>query len=130
MWLKITFVVICTILLAIAHYFLSCKVDFLIAKWLGDIQKIGENGWASYGNLKWTISSLLGPAMVLHVSVMLGLTILSGLFPSLLLANILFKVKLFSGSYYWIAVGFAITWILRVPVPIKYSLYYFTSVHY
>ena len=130
MSLKITFVVICTILLAIVLFFLSCKVEFLIAKWLGDIQKVGESGWTSYGNLKWTFSSLLGPAMALHFYAMLALLMLSGLFPSLLLANIIFKLKPFFGTYRWVAVGFAITWALRIPVPLKYSLYYFTCIHF
>jgi len=40
---------------------------------------------------------------------------LSGLFPSLLLANTIFRLKLFFGTYRWVAVGFAITWALRIP---------------
>lgn len=130
MLLRIIFLLIGTVLLAGVYYLLSCKLDFLIAKWMGDVQAIEKTGWTSYGNVKWTFSSLLGPAWAVHISVALAVTILSGFFLSLLLTNAVFRITPFCGRYYWIAIAVVLTWILRIPVPIQYSLFYFTAVRY
>jgi hypothetical protein len=127
---KIAFVIVSTALLSVVHFFLSCKVDFLIAERMGDIRQFGEGGWTSYGNISWTFTSLLGPALALHRYAFLGLAILSGLSCSLLVAGTFMRTRLFPGSSCWIFITVVLTWVLRIPVPMKYSLYYFTTVRY
>ena len=127
---KIIFIIISTILLAVVHYLLSCKIDFIIAKWMGDVQTIAGSGWTSYGNIKWTFSSLLGPACAIHILIALMFSVISGLFLSILLTNLVFKITPVCGYSYWIIIAITITWILRIPLPIQYSLYYFTCVRY
>jgi hypothetical protein len=127
---RITLVIVGTALLTVVHYLLNCKVDYLVAKMMGDVQKLFGSGWTSFGNIKWMFSNILGPALAINKYVGLGVAIASGLFLTLLLRNILFKISPLFGSHYWLAIAILLTWVLRFPVPIKYSLYYFTSVRY
>ena len=127
---RIIFLVVGTVLLTVVHYLLSCKIDFLIAKCMGDVQRINETGWTSYGNIGWTFSSLLGPAWALHIAAVLVVALLAGFSLSLFLVNLMFKISPVFGHHYWIAITIVITWILRIPLPLKYSLFYFTSVQY
>lgn len=130
MLVKIIFLIVSTIILTAIHYLVSCKVDYLIAKWMGDIQKMPASGWTSYGNIDWIFSSILGPVWALHIYIALLLCIFSGLFASLILFNYIFNISPILGTHYWLVIAISVTWIIRIPVPIRYSLYYFTSVHY
>jgi len=127
---RITLVIVGTALLTVVHYLLNCKVDYLIAKAMGDIQKISGSGWTSFGNIKWIFSNILGPAFGVSKYVALAVAIASGLFLSLLITNIVFRITPLFGDHCWLLIAVLVTWVLRFPVPMKYSLYYFTSVRY
>ncbi len=121
---------VCTLILACAHFILSCKIDYLIAKWMGDVQKINESGWVSYGEIKWTLTSLLGPAWALNISIALFLSVIAGFSLSMVIINLFYKLIPLSHTYYWLICIVVFTWIIRIPLPMRYSLFYFSSVKY
>jgi len=117
--------------LTAAYWGLAYLIDYFIAvKLMGDLQRVSGSVWTSVGTIKWTFSSVLGPAFAISKYVALAVAIVSGLLMSLLVRNIIFRVAPLLGSHYWLAIAILLTWILRFPVPLRYSLYYFACVRY
>jgi hypothetical protein len=127
---QIVFLIIGTILTSVLYLFLSYIIDFFIAtKVMGDLHT-HSSSWTSFGNLRWTFSSILGPAMSINKWGFFVIGAASGLFFTMYLRNVVFGVRPYAGSHYWLLCAIIITWILRYPVPLKYSLYYFSCVRY
>ena len=78
----------------------------------------------------WTLSSLLGPALAVHWTCCAALMLVAGgALTAVLLRLFTHAVPIF-GRCCWIGCLLVLLWVLRIPVPIEYSLYYFVAIRY
>ena len=107
--------------------------DMLIAQSLGAFRKLppGPYGqWTEIGAIPWTFSALLGVGMSIYRPLALVIILYTGLVSSLLLANYATGTERPMGKYRWIGLSVAALWLLKVPVPIDYSLFYWIAMRY
>lgn len=94
----------------------SCSVDMIIA----EVIPIEA----------WTFSSLLGPALAVHWACCAALVLLAGFSVSYLLVWLFFRRWMHLAHPRAVLVVAFVLWILRIPLPLRYSLFYFTTIRY
>ncbi|HEV3168143.1 MAG TPA: hypothetical protein VGZ22_29335 [Isosphaeraceae bacterium] len=115
---------------SVMNWLWHCKTDYLIASALGGVEHDPASGWTAFWNMDWTWSSLLGPVMSVATPAMLLLLLYSGLVTALLLINLLTKRSRRLDTHYWILISAIAVWLIRVPVPIQNSLFYYVCTKY
>jgi hypothetical protein len=117
---------------AVLNYLWSWFTDFLIAYTLGGYRTYPDGRWTEIGNISWTLSSLLGVSMSVTTPAMgiILMPMLAGLALSLLMLNFITEVEKPFGRRHWLAWSVALLWLLKIPVPLEYSLFYWTAVRY
>lgn len=118
----------------LVNFVLSAAVDFSIAERSGGVSEISQDvavfgGGQSFGGIEWTFSSILGPLLALPIpfGAIFGM-LLTGLFVWLILWNIITGRNKRLGNYNWLVFANVAVWLLRFPVPIEYSLFYWTAI--
>ncbi len=131
-----TFVLISCILapfLALFNYFLSAMTDTAIASSLGAFRKLppGEFGqWTEIGVISWTFSSLLGVIFTVSPPLALLAFLYSGFVIALLGLNLFGETENSFGKGKWLLWSVILLWLVKIPVPLDYSLFYWIAVKY
>lgn len=131
--------------LGVGNSIVSAMIDFRIAESLGGVNEISHNASNEilrntsiesngrvFGGIDWTYSSVIGILMTLmspSLGLILGI-IASGSFPTWILHNFTFGKNKPFGNYYWLIWINVLFWVLRFPVPLEYSLFYWTAIKY
>lgn len=129
---------VCSFLFGGLNYVLSCLVDFAIARQLGAVRPITSglfSGGEEYGGIEWTLTSFWGLFFSLPrgsafaVGFLLGALVV-GYAAFELIRSIFFAHQVIARKVaFWIGVNLAL-WVLRFPVPIEYSLFYWTAIRF
>lgn len=110
----------------------SAMIDFRITESLGGVKRPVSGGWTQFGGIDWTYSSVIGILMT-TMSPAIGLItgiIASGVFSGWLLHNFTFGKSKPLGGYYWLVWINILFWVMKFPVPLEYSLFYWTAIRY
>lgn len=119
----------------LAHYIWSCAGDILIAQAMGAFRPLppGPYGqWTKIGDITWTFSSLIGLVMSLTTPGfgIIVVPTLAGTLLLLLIVNLGMEVERPFGKCYWLAWSVLLLWVVKVPVPIPYSLFYWVAMRF
>ena len=119
-----------SVALGIACFFWSIQTDFWIAKASGAIIEPPPPAWTTFSTPDRMFGSLLGPAMSVHPVLFLGGCLLAGLFPSVILLQSVRRKKLVLGRFAWLLLATVTLWLIKVPMPGNWTLYYQFEVRY
>jgi hypothetical protein len=128
--------IVCAFALGFLNFLVSSSVDFLIAEKLGGVRDIPQDGsifagGQAFGGIAWTWSSLTGPLISVNGAFgMVTSFLLTGLFGWLVVWNMMREGGAPLGRYGWLLWANFAVWGLRFPVPIEYSLFYWTAIKY
>lgn len=119
------------------NFIQSAMIDYGIAEALGGVKTIPQNngiwsGGQSFGGISWTFSSVVGILMTTltpAVGLITGI-IASGVFSGWLLHNFTFGKSKPLGRYNWLVWVNILFWIMKFPVPLEYSLFYWTAIRF
>jgi hypothetical protein len=118
---------------AVLNYLWLAITDTWIASLLGGFQTMpaGDYGaWTQIGAISWTFSSLLGPAITLGPAFGVALAGYTGVSSALFLCRIFSRHPRPQLLRDWLAVSFLLLWVIRIPVPLEWSLFYWVAVRY
>jgi hypothetical protein len=118
-----------TLVFAALNYLLAALTDTQFAFLAGAIHR-SPTGWTHYSTPDWMFGSILGPALVLSPILFFAVLLVSGATMSVLLIESVRLKRLFIGRRGWLLIAFVALWILRVPLPGHWSLYYHVAVLY
>jgi hypothetical protein len=120
-------------LLAVLNYLWLATTDTWIAALLGGFQTLpaGDYGaWTQIGAIPWTFSSLLGPAITLGPRFGLAVAVYTGVSSALYLCRIFGRHPRPQLHQDWLGISFVLLWLIRLPVPLEWSLFYWVAVRY
>ncbi len=116
---------------AILNYFWLAMSDMGIAAALGAFRKIppGDYGqWTEIGAISWTFSCLLGVVWSIFPPLAWIAVLYAGFALAMLCLNSSAEAPFGKGK--WILWSVVLLWIVRIPVPLDYSLFYWIAVKY
>lgn len=118
---------------AIVNYLWLAMSDMGIAAALGAFRKLppGDCGqWTEIGAISWTFSCLLGVVWSIFPPLALLAVLYAGFVSALLCFNLSAEGEAPFGKGKWISWSVVLFWLVRVPVPLDYSLFYWVAVKY
>jgi hypothetical protein len=119
-----------SILLGAVCFFWSIFSDFWVAEVSGEIIKPPPPAWTTFSTPDYMFGSIFGPAMSLHLFFFFGGCIIAGLLPSLIIIRSIERKKLYFGRYSWLLIITVILWLVKLPIPGDWTLYYHFAVRY
>ncbi len=117
------------LIFGVINLYWSIQSDMWLAQVAGAINKT-PNGWTEYNALPWQLGSLLGPAMCLGIVAVFLVAFVSGVIPALCIIESALRKKIYFGKLYWMLIATLALWVLRVPMPGHWTLYYHFAVRY
>ena len=115
--------------LALGNYFLSAQLDMVFARHAGGVSSL-PSGWTQFSTPDWMFGSLLGPALTLSPSLFFLLLWISGALAAWLAVQSCRMRTLAGGFSSWLLAATALLWIIRVPLPVAWTIYYHVAVRY
>jgi hypothetical protein len=120
------------------NYLVSFYVDFKLAQSLGGVKPITSGlftGGEEYGGIAWTLTSFWGAIFSLPRGIVFGVGFILGMLivgcaAFELIRSIFFAENRNARTIRLLLLANFALWVLRFPVPIDYSLFYWTAVKY
>ena len=114
---------------AALNYLLAALTDTQFAFLAGAIHR-SPTGWTQYSTPAWMFGSVLGPVLVLSPILFFVVLLVSGASMSVLIIESVRLKRLVIGRRGWLLIAIVALWILRIPLPGQWSLYYHVAVLY
>ena len=129
-YLRAITIIIGSLILGFVCYLWSCKSDMWVAESRNAIITPPPPAWTVYTTPDYMFGSLLGPLMTVHPSLLAVGCILAGLFPSIIVVESIKSRRIVLGRYSWMLCMFILFWVVKLPMPGDWTLYYHLAVRY
>jgi hypothetical protein len=122
-------IVFSALVFAALNYLLAAFTDMQFASLAGAVHR-SPTGWTQYSTPDWMFGSLLGPALALSPVFFFAALLFSGATMSVLVIESVRLKRFVIGRRGWLLTAIVALWILRVPLPGQWTLYYHVAVLY
>jgi hypothetical protein len=114
---------------AALNYLLAAFTDIRLASLAGAIHR-SPTGWTQYSTPDWMFGSLLGPALALSPVLFFAALLFSGATMSVFVVESIRLKRFVVGRRGWLLIAIMALWIVRIPLPGHWALYYHLAVLY